>query len=214
MPEPAWEVYDRNAEEFADATALDELPESFFTLLESFVDALSGPDVLDAGCGPGRDAAYFQDQGLDPVGFDVADGMLAQARANAPGWFLKMDIRALGFHDGAFDGVWCPASVFFVPPEGMATALAEFARVLRPDGVARVGFKLGDGPTEVEKWGETTMEYHVSEDEARVLLEDAGFRVESVDVNEVSPERTFANFLCRLAAEESSAGESGRVREP
>jgi hypothetical protein len=43
------------------------------------------------------------------------------------------------------------------------------------------------------------MEYHVSEDEAQLLLEDASFRVESVAVNSVSPERTFAHFLCRLA---------------
>jgi hypothetical protein len=41
------------------------------------------------------------------------------------------------------------------------------------------------------------VEYHVSEERARELLETAGFSVESVSVNEVSPERTFANFLCR-----------------
>jgi ubiquinone/menaquinone biosynthesis C-methylase UbiE len=52
-----------------------------------------------------------------------------------------MDIRHLGFAADTFDGVWCPASVFFVPFEGMATALAEFERVLRPDGVARVGLR-------------------------------------------------------------------------
>lgn len=98
------------------------------------------------------------------------------------------------------DGVWCPASVFFVPAAGMAAALAEFRRVLRPEGVARVGFKLGEGPVEVEKWGETTVEYRVSEERARGLLEAAGFRVASVAVNEVGPERTFGNFLCRPAA--------------
>lgn len=197
MPVPPGELYDRHAEEFDAATSLDELPEGFHDLLESFVDALPGPDVLDAGCGPGRDAAYFHSRGLDPVGVDVARGMVEYARRNRPGRYLLMDVRTLGFGESRFDGVWCPASIFFVPPGGMRAALTEFSRVLRPDGVARIGFKLGDGRMEVEKWGETTVEYRVTEERARTMLEAAGFRVDSVSVNSVTPTSTFANFLCR-----------------
>lgn len=199
MPTRPGELYDRYASEFDAATRLETLPEEFRALLESFVDDLAGPHVLDAGCGPGRDAAYFHGRGLDPVGVDIARGMVEYARANRPGRYLEMDIRALAFDADRFDGLWCPASVFFVPPAEMEVALAEFARVLRPDGIARIGFKLGKGPVEVEKWGATTMEYHVSRERARALLEAAGFRVESVAVNSVSPERTFANFACEPA---------------
>ncbi|WP_323191245.1 class I SAM-dependent methyltransferase [Halostella sp. PRR32] len=197
MPEPPAELYGRHADEFDSRTKLDALPEEFHALLESFVDALPGPAVLDAGCGPGRDCEYFHTRGLDPIGVDIADGMIDYARTHRPGEYLRMDIRDLAFDADRFDGVWCPASVFFVPDEEMAVALNEFSRVLRPAGVARIGFKIGDGPVEVEKWGETTVEYHVSEDEARELLEAAGFRVQSVTVNQVSPGRTFANFSCR-----------------
>ncbi len=200
MPEPPEKVYGDVAAEFAEVTALDELPDEFLALLDSFVESVPGDTVLDAGCGPGRDSAYFHDQGLDPVGVDVADGMLDYARAHQPGRYLKMDIRSLGFPTGHFDGVWCPASVFFLPMEGMETALAEFDRILEPDGVARIGFKLGDGPTEVEKWGTSTMEYHVSEDEARSLLADAGFRITSITVNEAPGGSTFANVRCEPAA--------------
>lgn len=56
----------------------------------------------------------------------------------------------------------------------MVTALDEFVRVLRPDGVARIGFEFGDGPVEVEKWDTTTVEYHVPEERARNLLEAGG----------------------------------------
>lgn len=196
MPVPPDELYDRHAADFDAATGFEDLPGEFTDLLESFVDSLAGPAVLDAGCGPGRDVEYFHDRGLDPFGVDVARGMLSYARANRPGRYLVMDVRALGFDDDRFDGVWCPATVFFVPPDDMLTALGEFARVLRPDGVARIGFKLGDGPVEVEKWGETTVEYRVPEDRARTLLEAAGFRVESVSVDSISPETTFGNFRC------------------
>jgi SAM-dependent methyltransferase len=197
MPEPPGELYDEHAAEFDTATKLDELPAEFHALLESFVDGLPGPRVLDAGCGPGRDAEYFRTRGLEPIGVDIARGMVDYARANRPGQYLLMDIRDLAFRDDRFDGLWCPASIFFVPPADMATALDEFARVLRPGGVARIGFKLGEGPVEVEKWGTKTMEYHLTEEAARELLEAAGFDVESVSVNTVSSGRTFANFYCR-----------------
>jgi SAM-dependent methyltransferase len=197
MPVPATHLYDENAAEFDERTALEELPGHFHDLLDSFVDALPGPAVLDAGCGPGRDVEYFHGRGLDPVGVDAARGMIERASARRPGRYLLMDVRRLGFETDRFDGVWCPASVFFVPPDGMASALTEFARVLRPRGVARIGFKLGDGRVEVEKWGASTVEYRVTEDRARDLLSGAGFAVESVSVNEVGPDRTFANVLCR-----------------
>jgi SAM-dependent methyltransferase len=196
-PTPPRELYDRHAHEFAEATTSDELPEELRALLDSFVEALAGPHVLDAGCGPGRDVEYFSTRDLDPVGIDAAEGMLDHARAHNPGTYLRMDVRELAFERDSFDGIWCPATVFFVPEAEMETALSEFARVLRPDGVARVGFKLGDGRIEVEKWDATTVEYHVSQERARELLERAGFSVESASVNEVSPERTFANFFCR-----------------
>lgn len=202
MPVPPADLYDQHAEEFDEAAAFDELPEQFRVLLESFVESLPGEHVLDAGCGPGRDVEYFCDRGLDPVGVDAAGGMVEYAREHRPGRYLLMDVRELAFEDRTFDGVWCPASIFFVPPDGMAAALAEFVRVLRPAGIARIGFTLGDGRTEVEKWGTTTVEYHVSEDEARTLLESAGFGVESVSVNEVASGRTFANFFCRVTDEE------------
>lgn len=202
MAVPAYELYDRHADEFDTDTDLDDLPEEFHALLESFVDGLPGPLVLDAGCGPGRDVEYFHTQGLDPIGVDIAHGMVEHARTHRPGRYLQMDVRNLAFCDDRFDGIWCPATIFFLPTEEMATILNEFARVLSSEGIARIGFKIGEGPLEVEKWGETTMEYHVSEEQARALLEGAGFRVESASINSVSPKRTFANFASRLAERE------------
>jgi len=152
--------------------------------------------VLDAGCGPGRDVAYFAERGLEPVGVDLASGMVEYARRDRPGRYLRMDLRSLGLAANSFDGVRCPASVFVVPHEGIAAALAEFERVLRPDGVARVGFKLGDGRLVVEKWGTTTVEYRLSVERARGMLASAGFEIESVTHGDDGPGATFANIEC------------------
>lgn len=199
MPDPPDAIYGRHAAAFDAATALDELPDEFHSLLESFVEALPGPAVLDAGCGPGRDVAYFARHDLDPVGVDIAPGMIEYARSHRPGQYMVMDIRRLGFHADRFDGVWCPASIFFMPTDEMVTAVTEFARVLRPGGVARIGFKLGEGSVEVDKWDGTMMEYRVSKHQARDVVEIAGFDVESVSVNTVASGQTFANVLCLYA---------------
>ena len=66
MVEPPADVYGRVAGEFDARTQLDELPDSFRDLLDSFVEALPGPAVLDAGCGPGRDAAFFAERRKEP----------------------------------------------------------------------------------------------------------------------------------------------------
>ncbi|MHB9288326.1 class I SAM-dependent methyltransferase [Halobacteriales archaeon Cl-PHB] len=202
MPDPPAEVYGAKAAEYAEATSLDGLPEDFVALLESFAEAVPGERILDAGCGPGRDCEFFHDRGLSPVGVDLAAGMLEYARANRPGRYLQMDIRYLGLPDDHFAAVWCPASVFFLDSAGIDTALAEFERVLRPDGIARIGFKLGDGRTVVEKWDTAMREYHVTESEARQRLRSAGLAVESVRVDEVASGVTFASCRCEPAGAE------------
>lgn len=103
-PVPPGDLYDQHPEEFADDTTLDALPEELRTLLDSFVEGLGGPRVLDAGCGPGRDVDYFSARDLDPVGIDVVDGMLEHARAEMAGEYLEVDIRELGFESNCFDG--------------------------------------------------------------------------------------------------------------
>jgi hypothetical protein len=65
--------HDRQAGEFDEATTLESLPEAVRALLESFVDGLGGPHVLDA-----------------------ARGTVEDARAHRQGQYLRMDVRSLG----------------------------------------------------------------------------------------------------------------------
>ena len=56
--------------------------------------------VLDAGCGTGRVAVELDRRGVDVVGVDMDDGMLAEARRKAPnvGWVLDdlVDVEVTG----------------------------------------------------------------------------------------------------------------------
>ncbi len=51
----------------------------------SFISAIAPRGhVLDLGCGPGLDAAYFIHQGFEVTGIDLSEEMLSLARKNAP----------------------------------------------------------------------------------------------------------------------------------
>ena len=74
-------TYERMAVDYArridDYAAADEAER--FTRLAAPSD-WSGPRILDAGCGPGRDAALLRLAGAEVVGLDLARAMLHEAR--------------------------------------------------------------------------------------------------------------------------------------
>jgi SAM-dependent methyltransferase len=106
------------------------------------VDWPPAGDVLEVGCGPGwlwADAAALP-AGMRLTLTDLSPGMVAVARDRA-GASSRLelvearvaDARELPFDDEAFDVVIANHMLYHVPaPE---TAVAELARVLRPDGV-------------------------------------------------------------------------------
>jgi SAM-dependent methyltransferase len=121
---------------------------------DSFLDALDGDRVLDVGCGPGSDTATFADSGLDVTGVDVTQSFLVAAAdhldtvasgdsQDGSASFARGDMRHLPFDADTFDGVWSCAAVHHVPKDEAVTALAEFARVLRDDGVVFCSVKRG-----------------------------------------------------------------------
>jgi SAM-dependent methyltransferase len=102
-----------------------------------------GTRVLDVATGPGHVAAAAAARGAEPVGVDIAEGMLAVARRDHPQLdFRPGDAEALPFADSSFDAV-VGAFVLnhLARPEVAAT---ELARVLAPGG--RVALSVWDVP--------------------------------------------------------------------
>ncbi len=144
------EWYDQNAEEYAKNQG-KHIP---LEAIEWFLKALpENPDILEAGCGPGRESAVFLEKGAKPVGVDLSEGLLNIAQEKNPSVeYIKGSFLDVPLPDGTFDGVWAHASLVHLESlEDAQKALNEFSRVLKPEGVLFVGVKLqvGDQETEV-----------------------------------------------------------------
>lgn len=121
-------------------------------LLDHFLTLIKGKKILDAGCGSGRDARYFTEKGYEVIGIDLATNLLNIAQSEAPkASFQKMDIRKIEFADDFFDGIWAMASVLHLPKNQLDTALAEFFRVLKPEGILYLSVKQGVGERYISK---------------------------------------------------------------
>src|SRR4051794_39481371 len=104
--------------------------------VDSLLDAAgvgAGMRVLDVATGPGHVAAAAAARGAEPVGVDIAEGMLAVARRDYPQLdFRHGDAEALPFADSSFEAVVGAFVLNHLPRP--AVAAAEFARGLASGG--------------------------------------------------------------------------------
>jgi SAM-dependent methyltransferase len=109
-----------------------------------FVSRLAPRAVLDAGCGTGRVAIELAARGVDVVGVDLDEAMLATARAKAPGLdWVCADVCSLDLRR-EFDVVVAAGNVMiFLHPGSESTAVASLAAHLAVGGALVAGFQLG-----------------------------------------------------------------------
>ena len=113
--------------------------------LDGFLDRLApGAQVLELGCGVGRDAARMIERGFR---VDATDGVAAMVRkANER---FAIGARTLRFDElaarEAYDAVWAHACLLHVARADLPRILAAIHNALRPGGVHYASYKLGDG---------------------------------------------------------------------
>lgn len=97
------------------------------------VRASGAATALDVGCGEGRFCRMLAAEGLQTVGIDPTEDLLAAARARDPGGdYRAARAEALAFDDGSFDLVVSYLSLIDIPDARLG--LTEMVRVLRPGG--------------------------------------------------------------------------------
>lgn len=148
--------------------------------------------VLVAGCAYGRHVAYFARRGFRVTGLDASETAIAMAHASARDDGLKVALtRApatrMPFPDGSFDAVYDHALLHHLPAGDRAATVAEYRRVLRPDGLLVVSAlstadpEFGLGPEREPgsfEGADGRLEHFFGEQELRDAL--AGFEIDSV----------------------------------
>jgi SAM-dependent methyltransferase len=125
------------------------MPGDPLEVLDEFVQ-VHDRDVLDVGCGEGGLARRLAREGARVTGIDPLASALENARGEEPAvaWpqYVQGTAEALPFAEASFDVVIFWHSLHHVPTDAMDTALAEAARVLRPEGRLYVQEPLAEGP--------------------------------------------------------------------
>jgi SAM-dependent methyltransferase len=115
--------YDAAAEAFEAGTRTHDVSQNY----AAFLGAIEGTPpfhLLDFGCGPGRDLAYFRSLGHEAVGLDGAARFVAIARSATGCEVLHQDFLHLSLPTARFDGVFANASLFHVPAQELRQVLA------------------------------------------------------------------------------------------
>ena len=136
--------YEDNAQAFIDDT-LDVDLSPLYTRFLAHV-AVSG-QILDAGCGSGRDARWFLSQGYRVEAFDASPTLAGLAEA-----YCGVPVAVLRFQDidwhAHFDGIWACASLLHVPMAELPEVMQRLSAALKPGGVLYASFKYGRGERE------------------------------------------------------------------
>jgi SAM-dependent methyltransferase len=126
--------YDASAQAFREGTWDHDVSQNH----AAFLRAIAGPPpfvLLDLGCGPGRDLAYFRSLGHVAVGLDGSASFVEMARAATGCDVLHQSFLALSLPAGRFHGVFANASLFHVPTQELPRVLGELRDALVDGGV-------------------------------------------------------------------------------
>ncbi|HEY9104432.1 class I SAM-dependent methyltransferase [Chitinimonas sp.] len=163
--------YEARAEEFWLGTRDHDVSQNIAALLRH-IEGVAPFQILDFGCGPGRDLKTFCELGYIAVGLEGATRFAEMARDHSGCEVWQQDFLALDLPAGRFDGVYANASLFHVPRAALPQVLAQLHATLKPGGVLFASNPRGQNE---EGWnGERYGSYH---DLAawRRYMEAAGF---------------------------------------
>ena len=136
--------YDRSAQEFWEGTRDHDVSQN----VQAFLRQIGTPppfELLDLGCGPGRDLITFKALGHHASGLEGSPQLAAMARAHSGCEVVEQSFLALDLPKQYFDGVFGNAVLFHVPRQELPRVLRELHQTLKPGGVLFSSNPRGDG---------------------------------------------------------------------
>lgn len=202
--------YNETAAAYAEKTAA-----GFFTPEKEMGEFLNHiPEygqILDVGCGAGRDARIFSELDYKVTGIDFASELLAIATRSAPkAHFFEKCIEDLStFPSSSFNGVWANASLHHIPKTSFPDACQEMHRILQPGGILYISVKkgAGEGFEHDRRYGGVLKYWaYYSENEMVNILKQCGFEVINIDIEPIQSSYQTHPFMKVLAVKGNILG--------
>jgi len=140
MDKKTIEYYNNNADKFVS----DTLNCEFNQMQDKFLSYLSAnSNILDLGCGSGRDSKYFIEKGYNIIAIDGSQELckVAEKLINKP--VICKDFREIDYNN-EFDGIWACASLLHLPKDDIADIINQCIKALKQNGILYCSFKYGD----------------------------------------------------------------------
>ncbi len=163
--------YEQRAQSYWEGTRDHDVSQNIDALLKHI--AGPGPfELLDFGCGPGRDLRTFAALGHRAVGLEGAPSAAALARAHSGCEVLEQNFLQLDLPAQRFDGVFANAVLFHVPSQLLPKVLRQLHACLKPGGVLFSSNPRGNGQ---EGWNGERYGVFYDWTGWRALVTSAGF---------------------------------------
>lgn len=134
------DYYERYAGVYYDNTVdlkMDEILDRFIALLPE------NAEVLDLGCGSGRDSLYLDVHGCFTTLLDGSAEMCKLAEIHTDKEVLHMSFAQMDFEE-VFDGIWACGSLLHVSGKEIDDIMRKVMAALKPEGILYMSFKHGD----------------------------------------------------------------------
>lgn len=162
-----------------------------------FKELLPKGDILEIGCGGGRDAKELIALGYKYTGVDGSKELIRVAKHNLPGDIniYHQDLYSFDIQH-QFDGFWCAATLLHIPKKNMAYVLNRINVHLKPNGTGFISLKDGDFEGLTREDGMDRFFALWTPDEFIECLSVVGFRCEFTQLV-VSQKTTWNCFIVR-----------------
>lgn len=131
--------YNANAKTFTQNT----MNVDFKSTQERFLKRIPrASNILDFGCGSGRDTKYFLSQGYNVTAIDGSEELCRLASE-----YTGIPVKHMLFQDleeeNVYDGIWACSSILHLPYQELKSVLNKMAQALKENGMVYTSFKYG-----------------------------------------------------------------------
>ena len=139
------DYYNRYAVPYYEETVDASMEEVMKPFVELLSEESENAEVLDLGCGSGRDTLLLEEYGFYVTPMDGSEEMCKLAEVNTDKEVLQMTYDEMEFDD-VFDGIWACASLIHLTEDEMRKVMKKLVQALKENGVRELQSLMEEYP--------------------------------------------------------------------